>query len=323
MKLPLAHHKYIYTFNYDYNHNDLCKVESKQIFGEEEKNKILFSNIEIDPSISPFIRNRFDIILFSEDYSELLKKIEHKNIHAEGFKAEYLVMDDDATGYGERLNKLKDIGYIIEGEPDYYKPTITYSLCKYNNVWCFGVLIKHNADWQKHKKKPCSFSNSINMDVAKSLVAIATKGNKNNSLLDACCGVGTIMLEACVSGFNVEGCDINFKTVGNTNKNLEYYNYNSYVHYSDIKDLHKKYDAAIIDLPYNLYTYSTDDITFNIIESTAKLTDRIVIVSIADIEDTIKNIGLKITDYCTVEKRGKSKFTRKIWVCEKESTSKN
>jgi len=149
-------------------------------------------------------------------------------------------------------------------------------------------------------------------------VSIASNGNKTNKILDACCGAGTVMLEGCNSGFNIEGCDINLKACNNTRENLSYYNYTANVYLSDIKDLNKKYDSAIIDLPYNLYAYSNDAIISNIIESTAKLAARIVIVSISDVETIIKKSGLKISDFCTVEKRGKIKFTRNIWVCEKD-----
>ena len=321
MTLITPKHHYIYTFKYDYHHSELCKLESRQIFDKGEKNNLLFSDIKVDPSISPFIKNRFEIILSSEDYSELLKSIKNENIHIDGFKAEYLILTGDATGYSERLEKLKDIGYRIEGEPDYNTPSVTYAVCHYENIWYFGVLIKHDTDWHKHKKKPCSFSNSISMTIAKTLVSIASKGNKTIPLLDACCGVGTVMLEACCAGFNIEGCDINWKACKHTRENLASYNYTANVYRSDIKDLDKKFDAAIIDLPYNLYTLSNDAITLNIIESTAKLTTRIVVVSISDIETIIKKSGLIISDFSTVEKRGKSKFTRNIWVCEKESCS--
>lgn len=314
----MTNYNYIYSFNYNSHHSGLCKLESRQIFDKEEKNKFLFSNIKVDPSISPFIKKRFEIISSSENYSVLLENIKKENIHHDGFKAEYLVLDGDSTAYDERLNKLRDIGYIIGGQPDYHKPSMTYSICNYENAWYFGVLIKHNNDWHKHKKKPCSFSNSISINIAKALVGIASKGNKSNQMLDACCGVGTVMLEACISGFKIEGCDINFKAYKNTIENLSYYNYTANVYCSDIKDHNKKYDTAIIDLPYNIYAYSNDTILSNIIESTAKLSPRIVIVSISDIEPLIKKSGLKVTDFCTVEKRGKIKFTRNIWVCEKE-----
>ena len=314
----MPNYSYIYSFKYGNHHSDLCKLESRQLFDKEEKNQLLFSNIKVDPSISPFIKKRFEIISSSDNYSELLKSIKKENIRLDGFKVEYLTLDGDSTEYAERLNKLRDIGYSIDGEPDYYTPSVTYSICNYKNVWYFGILIKHKTDWHKHKKKPCSFSNSISIYIAKTIVSIASKGNKTNQILDACCGVGTVILEGCISGFNIEGCDNNLKAYKHTIDNLSYYNYTANVYLSDIKDHNKKYDSAIVDLPYNLYSYSNDTIISNIIESTAKLTARIVIVSISDIETIIKKSGLKISDFCTVEKRGKIKFTRNIWVCEKE-----
>lgn len=313
----MQRHKFIYTFSYNKQESDLCKLESRCIFKEEEKNKILFSNIKVDPSSSPFIKKRFDIVLYSEDYATLIKEIKKRNICAEGFKVEYLVFEGDNTEYAERLEKLRDIGYSIEGEPDYYNPTSTYALCYYEGIWHFGVLIKDLFDWYKHKQKPHSYSSSISVNIAKSLVNIAAMTNKESKLLDACCGVGTIMLEACFSGNNIEGCDINEKISNDARGNLAHFNYTAVIHHSDIKDISKRYAAAIIDLPYNLLSCVTDDDILHIIKSTAEITDRLVIVSMADISELIKAIGLKLIDYCSVGKSGKRKFARKIWVCEK------
>jgi tRNA G10 N-methylase Trm11 len=290
------------------------------LFNEEEENKLLLSQIKVDPSISPFIKSRFEVIDTAETYSELLEKVKRANIHVDGFKAEYLVLDGDATPYVERLEKLKDIGYCIEGDPDYVNPTVIYSISYYNKLWYFGILVKHDSSWFKHKNKPRSFSSAINMDIAKALVSIASKGNKSNRLLDAGCGVGTVMLEACIAGFDIEGCDIHWKACVATRENLAHYNYNANVIRTDIKDLDKTYDTAIVDLPYNLYTHSNDASVLHIIESTAQVARRLVIVSTADIAPLLKEAQLAINDFCLVGKKGKN-FSRSIWVCEKESAS--
>jgi tRNA G10 N-methylase Trm11 len=316
-KKDMQINKYLYSFSYGIAESELCKLESRYIFNKEEKNKLLFSDIKADPSSSAFLKNRLDIISFSEDYSTLINGIKKENICIENFKVEYLVFDGDTTRYAERLKKLRDIGYSIEGDTDYYSPTITFALCYCEGIWYFGILIKNNFSWQKHKQKPCSYSNSISISVAKALVNIAAKANKEKKLLDACCGVGTIMLEACFAGNNIEGCDINWKATKHTRENLSHFNYTANVYRSDIKDINKRYDAAIIDLPYNLYSRATDGDILNIIESTAKITDRLVIVSTSDITNLISNTGFRISDYCSVSKRGKSHFARKIWVCEK------
>ena len=309
--------KHIYSFIYDNTESDLCKLESKSIFNKEEKNRLLFSDIKIEPSSSAFIKKRIDVISSSEDYETLINKIKKENIHIDGFKVEYLVFDGDTTEYPLRLKKLKDVGFSIEGNPDYYKPTTTYGLCTYEGVWYFGLLIKNDLTWQKHQKKPCSYSNSISINIAKALVNIAAKGDKENELLDACCGVGTIMLEACYAGYKIEGCDINWKICNNARTNIAHFKYATTVFRSDIKDITKRYDAAIIDLPYNLLSSATDDDILHIIASAAEIADRLVIVSISDITDLIGKTGFEISDCCSVRKRGKTKFSRKVWVCEK------
>ena len=314
--------KYIYSFRYDTTESMLCKLESRYIFNKEEEHKQLFSNVKIEPSRSAFIKKRLDVISFSTNYAILIDQIIKENIRTDGFKVEYLVLDGDSTRNAERLAKLKDVGYCIDSYPDYHNPTVTYGICTYEDIWYFGVLIKNDFAWQNHKQKPYSYSNSIKQNIAKALVNIAIESKQEVKLLDACCGVGTIMLEACFAGYEIEGCDISWKTCKNARANLSHFNYVGEVHCSDIKNITKLYDAAIIDLPYNLYSQATDDDILHIIKSTSEITNRIVIVSTAEIKNAISRAGLRVVNYCDVSKRGKANFTRRIWVCESEDKFK-
>lgn len=314
--------KYIYTFRYDTTESMLCKLESKHLFKKEEKDKQLISDIKMEPSISAFIKKRLDVISFSTDYSLLIEQIKKENIRTEGFKVEYLILEGDKTRNADRLTKLKDVGFGIDTYPDYNNPSITYGICTFEGVWYFGVLIKNNFDWLKHKQKPYSYSNSIKQNIAKALVNIAADSKQDVKLLDACCGVGTIMLEACFAGYEIEGCDISWKTCNNARANLAYFKYVGEIHCNDVKDLTKIYDAAIIDLPYNLYSPASDQDVLNIITSIAKIANRLVIVSTAEISDAIKSIGLTVIDLCAISKRGKTNFTRNIWICESKKSAK-
>jgi len=310
--------KHLYFFDYHQTERGLCKLESKYVFGEEVGEKLLMSDLAFDPSSSAFVKKRLDIIATSTDYKPLLALIEEASIAAEGFKVEYLVLNGDETGYPERLNKLRDIGFRIEGSPDYHNPQTNYALCLYEGDWVFGKLIKDSFDWHKHKQKPCSYSNSISSSIAKALVNIASKANMDRRLLDACCGVGTIMLEACFAGYRIEGCEINCKIYQDARENLAHFKYSAIVHRSDIKDMDGRYDAAIIDLPYNLLSDATDADVMHIIASATQLTDRMVIVSTADIADVISHVGFDTVDHCSVRKKGKRTFARRIYVCERK-----
>lgn len=314
--------KYIYYFTCDDTERELCTLESRYLFDEEEHNKLLLSNIKVDPSCSAYIKNRLDVITASDDYISLIDTIQKENICVNDFKVEYLVFDGDTTEYPVRLQKLRDIGCSIEGKSDYYNPTTIYALCNYSGIWYFGTLKKNSFDWQKHNQKPFSYSNSISINIAKALVNMAAKGKTEINLIDACCGVGTIILEACFAGYSIDGCEINWKICRNARKNIAHYDYQADVHRSDIKDISTRYDAAIIDLPYNLVSCATEEDTLYIIKSTSEISNRLIIVSTSDISHLIATVGFKLIDHCYVSKKGKSNFTRRIWVCENEKFEK-
>lgn len=315
--MPL--HKHLYSYRYHKYESALCKLESTALFDKTEENKTLSSNTKLNPSISAFIKNRIDIISSNQDYEELIDHIKLQKIATEGFKVEYLVLHDDDTPYKERLQKLRDVGFSINAYPDYYNPLITYALCLYKETWCFGVLNKNNFEWESHNQKPRSYSHSIPINTAKALVNIASRGRKEHKLLDACCGVGTIMLEACFALYSIEGCDINWKLCGHARENLSHFSYTALIHCCDIKDIGIDYDTAIVDLPYNLYSNVTDDDVLHIIKSSSSIANQLVIVSTADISNTLSEANLHIVEYCDVPKIGKTKFARKIWVCEKST----
>lgn len=309
--------KFLYSFRYDPTESKLCKLESKSVFGTQEKNKILLSEHKVDPSISAYIKFRLDIISLASDFQQLVKQIKEKNIQTDGFKIEYLGLPNDSTKNTERLSKLKDVGFSINTFPDFENPSVIYSICTYEGHWYFGIAHKNSYGWEKHKQKPVSYSNSIKQNIAKSLVNIAVESSQNFNILNACCGVGTIMLEACYAGHKIEGCDINEKACKNARINLSHFNYTTEVHCLDVKDITQKYDVVIIDLPYNLYSPATDEDIRTIISATTRITKRMIIVSSKDVRKVIEEEEFRVLDYCEISKRGKSNFTRRVWVCEK------
>ncbi len=309
--------KYIYTFTYDETESDLCKLESRNIFTVEEQNRLVFSDKKVEPSSSAFIKSRIDVISSSEDYSNLLDQIKNESISIDDFKVEYIKLKGDNTRYPERLEKLREFGIIIKGLSDYINPTTVFALCHYDGRWYFGTQIKDKVEWHKHKDKPHSYSNSIGITIGKSLVNIASQGDTSKTLIDTCSGVGTIMLEACFAGYEIEGCEINWRICRNARANITHFGYDAFVHRIDIKHMKKRFDAAIIDLPYNLVSSVTESDVLHIISSVSKISDRLVIVSTADITNLIKEVGFYVADTCSISKKGKGKFTRIIWVCKK------
>ena len=130
---------YLYQFRYDDSERALSRLESKYLFNREEKNKLLISDIKTEPSSSAFIKNRLDIIAFSDDYAVLIDEIKNKKIFDDRYKVEYLVLHGDKTEYAERLKKINETGCCIDGVAEYYSPATIYAICRFDGIWYFGT----------------------------------------------------------------------------------------------------------------------------------------------------------------------------------------
>ena len=80
----------------------------------------------------------------------------------------------------------------------------------------------------------------------------------------------------------------------------------------DIKDIEEKFDVAIIDLPYGLFTPIRPNEQMDIINSARKIADKLILVTFEDMDEFVYNAGFEIIDRCKVSK---GKFIRYISVC--------
>ena len=177
---------YLYNFKFDLHLTNLCNLECRQLFGKEPRDKLLFSKIKLEPSISPFIKNRLKIITQHKDYSSLLERILALKLSNIGFKVEYLVLNGDHSERPEKRARLKDVGYRINAIPNFEKPSIIYAISNYEGIWYFGILKKHTIGWHNHNNKPYSFSSSLDIKIAKSIVCSVSRGKQSKKILGCC-----------------------------------------------------------------------------------------------------------------------------------------
>ena len=73
-----------------------------------------------------------------------------------------------------------------------------------------------------------------------------------------------------------------------------------------------KYDVAIIDMPYNLYTHATPEDQLSILKHARSFADKVVVVTIDTMDHMIEEAGFEIADRCVARK---GLFSREIVVC--------
>lgn len=304
---------FIYFINYQDNERELCKMEMRCLFNREINEKYFFSDIDINASKSPFIKSKIKIIYSDEFLDRMVRKIKEDNLSYDDFKVSYVKSEQGDVQYEDRLEATRKIGFVVNGYPDIHKPRNPLAVTKINGLWIFGEYERNDFKWQKHNDKPYSYSNALGLRMARALVNIAMKDNEEGTLIDPCCGVGTVVIEALDLGIKVKGCEISKQIAYNARENVEFLGYlrDTIVCY-DMHKIKDKYDSAIIDIPYGLFSPVTLEEQKAIIHTARNICEKMVIVTFEDMEKFIVEAGFSVIDKCVVPK---GNFKRHILVC--------
>lgn len=305
--------KYFYNLNYPVYEKSLCNMEMNSLFGMCNGKKYIFSEEDINTSRSPFIKEKLIIRYVDENLDGIISKIIDDEVSFADFKVCYIKAEGgDVIDYKFRLEAIRKIGLVINGKADMYNPKVILGLTKIEGKWIFGQYEKNDCNWHIHDQKPNSYSNSLGLRLSRALVNIAVGNNLNLKLIDPCCGVGTVVIDALSMGIEIKGVEINKPIARNAKENLRFFGYDNVISTGDMRTINEKFDVAIIDLPYGVFTPTTVHEQRAIITTARKIADKLVLVTFEDMDSIIKEAGFHIVDKCLVSK---GKFTRHINIC--------
>jgi hypothetical protein len=308
--------KYLYIFNYPPEQEQLCQLEFKYLFGQKWVGKYYLTNTDIPIDQSAFIKAKVDIFIMHEDLAEGIKELEKQNLYYLDFKVIYLKNSLTYVDYKQSLSWCEEISWAIDGTVHMAKPKHTLAVTKIGSMFIVGYYHHGVPSWKKHDDKPYTFSNSLDIKLARTLINIACENKPGVTIVDPCCGVGTVVLEGLALKQQIEGFDISRDISYQARKNLMHYHYDPHIiKRAGIQELKSVYDVAIIDMPYNLYTPITYEEQCDIIKSARTICRRLVIVTHQDMSDDITKAGFVILDTCRLKKSTHASFTRIIYVC--------
>lgn len=305
--------KYVYTYAYPEEERSLCAMEMRAFFGKESQSSVLESLVKIDPSRSPFIKERIDVIYEGERLQDLLEQVKTLPLDDETFKVVYVkVSHFTKEGFEERRTIEREIGLHINGVADLRNPDRLFGVLNINGRWVFGDYVKGESVWFQHQKKPNEYSTALNTRVARAVVNIAVPNPKGVKVIDPCCGIGTVLVEALSMGIDIVGSDRNYLILPGARENIKHFGLTGEVKLADIRDIRNHYDVAIIDLPYNLCSVITPEDQLGMLQSARRFAKKIVVVTVDPVDEILIKAEFTIADRGIVKK---GQFTREVIVC--------
>lgn len=310
---------YIYRFVCHEQERELCNLEIRQLLRQHpswhQSSAVIESRLAVPVQRSPYMKYRLQLWLQAENLQQLLQQAEQLQL-AQSYRVTVLESftagEPGKIAYAERRHIEQSVGMAIGGTVDLKEPELLLGVVQWNGAWRLGCCELHTGDWQRHDRKPRHYSTALSTRVARAIVNIAVPELDNNStLLDPCCGIGTVLLEAASQGIAACGYDINPLAVVGARENIKAFNYNCTVAIADMRKLEGSYDAAILDLPYNHCSVLPAAERMQMLQALKALCKRAVIVSVEPIEEELQQLGALVLDRGAV---AKSHFKRDIWL---------
>ncbi|MCU6711805.1 RsmD family RNA methyltransferase [Paenibacillus sp. J5C_2022] len=290
--------RYVYTYASHEDESELCELELSTLFGcaVTGKNGIVACRDEqpLDADRSPFIKRRIDVMHQADELPQLMERLRGMDTAGDTFKVLY-TEGDEPHAYEARRAMERQIGASIGGVADMRQPQRLYGLMRYGGQWLFGPCRDSEAVWLRHQRKPCNYSTALPVRAARAIVNIAAgRLTEGKRLIDPCCGMGSVLIEALSMGVTIEGMDKNPLAVRGARENLTHFGYPDVVRLGDMTERDGRYDAAIVDLPYNLCSVLTDEAQLSMLRAVRRMSDRAVIVATADIGMQLEAAGMHV-----------------------------
>ncbi|MGG0644889.1 RNA methyltransferase [Sporosarcina gallistercoris] len=307
---------HLYTYSRHTDEIELCRLEMRAFFNKDTHENFIFSETCIDPSRSPFMKERLDVLVTCNSIQEITEYVSTLTDNGQRFQIRCLntmtLGETAKIAHPDRRKVERSIGLAMQGEADLFQPDIMYGVVQIGHQYLFGYLTESISVWRQHIKKPEMYSTALSTRVARAVSNIAVPHTEGVKAIDPCCGIGNVLVEALSMGIDMDGRDINPLAVLGSRKNIEHFGYTGNVTPGPIEEAPGHYDAAIIDMPYNLYTHVTREQQASILKAARTLTDKLVIVTIESMDDLLIDAGFEIQDRCIAKK---AHFEREIVVC--------
>lgn len=311
--------KAIYTYTRHEDEAELCALELHSLFGSEaaiEHGIVAVQGNEelLSVNRSPFFKRRINVMEEAESLTELTERLTLLEPVNGTFKVLY-TEGDEHHEYEERRSLERTVGAVLIGRAEMRRPDRLFGLIRYKGSWLFGPSEDAESIWLKHQSKPQNYSTALPTRAARAIVNIAAGESRLQSLqlIDPCCGMGTVLIEAMSMGIAIDGMDRNPLAVRGARLNLAHFGYPDTVKLGDMRDTTKHYDAAIVDMPYNLCSVLPEEESLDMLRAVRRMAERAVIVTTEDISERFIKADFGVRNQVRLTK---GSFTRYVSVVE-------
>ena len=237
---------------------------------------------------SAYIHSGLKRLAHAASLDELVARIALLNLKADGFRIEMLALSE-ARPFRE-AEAMTAIADAIPAYPNLKHPRIRFLLLVRQDGLHFSeISVENRLDFRRCQSKPYHTSGSMPARLARGMVNLVAP--TVGSILDPCCGTGSILLQAQALGITAFGSDRSQAMVGMTRLNLAHFGYIADVNLLDARQARQRAAAIVTDLPYGRFLQMEEANLRGILDNCARLAPQAVFAAGTDLSDWLEQAG--------------------------------
>lgn len=260
---------------------------------------IAISDQCVDVRRGAYLKSCSEILFETCNFAELRASIKSMDLHADEFRVS--VVKKPRNLKINSMTLARDIGNVIGGSANLNHPRTTFLTVVTSEKMWFGKLISESdGAWLAHNQRPYVTSSSLPARLARVLVNLVA--SPGDSLLDPCCGTGTVVMSAAHSGIRAVGHDINPRMIGATTKNLHHFGLSANVVLGDAREIREQFDAIATDLPYGINLVKDNSQKIEILSNLRTCAPKAAFIDLRDLSKPLTDLGYQIHTVLPVPK---------------------
>ena len=253
----------------------------------------------VDVARGAYLKSCSEILFETTSLAELCANIRAIGLHADEFRVSVVKKPRNL-----KINSMilaRDIGNVIDGSANLSQPKVTFlTVVTAEKMWFGRLLSESDSIWLAHNQRPHVTSSSLPARLARVLVNLVA--SPGDSLLDPCCGTGTIVMSAAHSGIHAVGYDVNPRMVGATTKNLQHFGLSADVALGDATQIRGQFDAIATDLPYGINLVKDNSQEEEILLNLQTCAPKAAFIALRDLSKLLTDLGYQIETLLPVPK---------------------
>ena len=292
--------KYLYLTAIPQGLTELVSAECLTLTGSTpNEHSIALSDRCVDVTRGAYLKSCSEVLFETASLAELCANIRAIGLHADEFRVS--VVKKPRNLKINSMTLARDIGNVIDGGANLSQPEVTFlTVVTAEKMWFGRLLSESDSIWLAHNQRPYVTSSSLPARLARVLVNLVA--SPGDSLLDPCCGTGTIVMSAAHSGIHAVGYDVNPRMVGATTKNLQHFGLSADVALGDATQIRGQFDAIATDLPYGINLVKDNSQEEEILSNLRTCAPKAAFIALRDLSKLLIDLGYQIEAVLPVPK---------------------